>query len=341
MLVAQGVAASEIFTGRKYPEGTVEKIYAKLLAKRENIVLVGMPACGKSTIGAALAAELGRELYDLDAEIIKDKGMPISEIFEREGEAGFRDTETRVLREKLSPLTSAVIATGGGAVLRDENLHLLRRNGRLIFLDRPLCQLLPTEDRPLASSAEQIRALYSARINRYRACADEIIMTDGVVEHAVNSILKKEKNKMKILVLNGPNLNMLGIREPDIYGRETYDDLCAKVNAYAAEKGIEVENFQSNHEGALIDKIHEAYFAKVDGIVINAGAYTHTSIALRDALNSVLIPAVEVHISKVHEREYFRRVSYIRDCCFMLINGKGTDGYLQAIDALIEKCENK
>ena len=341
MLVAQGVAASEIFTGRKYPPEMLEKIYEQLLAKRENIVLVGMPACGKSTIGAALAAALGRELYDLDAEIIADAGMPISDIFAREGEAGFRDTETRVLREKVAPLTGAVVATGGGAVLRDENLHLLRRNGRLIFLDRPLDQLLPTEDRPLASSADKIRALYSARIHRYRACADEIIRTDGVVEHAVDAILKKEKNKMKILVLNGPNLNMLGIREPDIYGRETYDDLCAKINAYAAEKGIEVENFQSNHEGALIDKIQEAYFAKVDGIVINAGAYTHTSIALRDALNSVLIPAVEVHISKVHEREYFRRVSYIRDACFMLINGKGTDGYLQAIDALIEKCENK
>ena len=266
------------------------------------------------------------------------KKHQVSEIFAREGEAGFRDTETRVLRERVSPLTSAVIATGGGAVLRDENLHLLRRNGRLIFLDRPLEQLLPTDDRPLASSEEKIRALHAARINRYRACADEIIRTDGVVSHAVDTILKKEKTKMKILVLNGPNLNMLGIREPDIYGRETYDDLCAKINAYAAEKGIEVENYQSNHEGALVDKIQEAYFAKVDGIIINAGAYTHTSIALRDALNSVLIPAVEVHISKVHEREYFRRVSYIRDSCFMLINGKGTDGYLQAIDALIEKC---
>ncbi len=338
MLVAQGVAASEIFTGRKYPAETLDGIYAKILARRENIVLVGMPACGKSTIGASLAAELGRELYDLDAEIIADRGMPISDIFAKEGEAGFRDTETRVLRRRVSPLTGAVIATGGGAILRDENLRLLRRNGRLIFLDRPLEQLLPTEDRPLASSAEKIRALYAARINRYRACADEIIRTDGVVSHAVDAILKKEKNNMKILVLNGPNLNMLGIREPDIYGRETYDDLCAKINAYAAEKGIEVENYQSNHEGALVDKIQEAYFAKVDGIVINAGAYTHTSIALRDALNSVLIPAVEVHISKVHEREYFRRVSYIRDSCFMLINGKGTDGYLQAIDALIEKC---
>lgn len=139
---------------------------------------------------------------------------------------------------------------------------------------------------------------------------------------------------MKILVINGPNLNMLGIREPGHYGRETYADLVKKIEDYCNKENIECECYQSNHEGCLVDKIQEAY-GKVDGIVINPGAYTHTSIALLDAVKSVLIPTVEVHISKVEEREDFRQVSYIRLACVKTITGQGTDGYLQAIDFLV------
>ena len=142
---------------------------------------------------------------------------------------------------------------------------------------------------------------------------------------------------MKILIINGPNLNMLGIREPDHYGRETYADLCKKIEAHCIARGVEFEIYQSNHEGALVDKIQEAYFNAVDGIVINPGAYTHTSIALLDAVKSVSIPTVEVHISKVEEREDFRQVSYIRAACVKTITGKGTDGYLMAIDSLLER----
>ena len=142
---------------------------------------------------------------------------------------------------------------------------------------------------------------------------------------------------MKILIINGPNLNMLGIREPAHYGRETYDDLSDKIEKHCKEKNIECEIYQSNHEGALVDKIQEAYFTGVDGIVINPGAYTHTSIALLDAVKSVSIPTVEVHISKVEEREDFRQVSYIRLACVKTITGHGTDGYLEAIDVLLEK----
>lgn len=138
---------------------------------------------------------------------------------------------------------------------------------------------------------------------------------------------------MKILVLNGPNINMLGVREPEIYGRETYYDLEEKVKKHGEETGVEVEMFQSNYEGALVDTIQEAY-GNTDGIVINAGAYTHTSIALLDALKSVQIPAVEVHISNVKEREEFRQISYIRSYCEKTISGHGTDGYLEAIDYL-------
>lgn len=141
---------------------------------------------------------------------------------------------------------------------------------------------------------------------------------------------------MKILVINGPNLNMLGIREPDIYGKSTYKDLCEMLKAHAEKRGIELEVFQSNHEGAIVDKIQSAY-DNTDGIVINPAAYTHTSVALLDALKAVAIPAVEVHISDVSKREDFRAVSYVREYCEKTISGKGFNGYIEAIDYLAEK----
>ena len=140
---------------------------------------------------------------------------------------------------------------------------------------------------------------------------------------------------MKLLVINGPNLNMLGIREPDHYGRETYADLLAKIQKHCQNKGVEVSFYQSNHEGDLVDEIQKAY-GIMDGIVINPGAYTHTSIAILDAVKSVGIPTVEVHISKVEEREDFRQISYVRLACVKTIIGHGTDGYLDAVDYLNE-----
>ena len=140
---------------------------------------------------------------------------------------------------------------------------------------------------------------------------------------------------MKILVINGPNLNMLGIREPDIYGKNTYADLCELITDYADKKGVEVKLFQSNHEGALVDEIQAAY-GNFDGIVINPAAYTHTSVAILDAVKSVGLPTVEVHISAVETREDFRQVSFVRKACIKTITGLGFDGYLRAIDTLIE-----
>ena len=140
---------------------------------------------------------------------------------------------------------------------------------------------------------------------------------------------------MKILVVNGPNLNMLGIREPEHYGKETYSDLCQKIQNYCMDKNIEVKLYQSNHEGDLVDEIQKAY-GVMDGIVINPGAYTHTSIAILDAVKSVNIPTVEVHISKVEDREEFRQISYVRLACVKTITGHGTDGYIEAIDYLTE-----
>ena len=140
---------------------------------------------------------------------------------------------------------------------------------------------------------------------------------------------------MKILVINGPNINMLGIREPEHYGKERYSDLVSKIQKHCDMKNVDVKIFQSNHEGDLVDEIQKAY-GNADGIVINPGAYTHTSIAILDAVKSVNIPTVEVHISKVEEREDFRQISFIRLACVKTITGHGTDGYLKAIDYLTE-----
>lgn len=141
---------------------------------------------------------------------------------------------------------------------------------------------------------------------------------------------------MKIYVINGPNLNMLGIREPDKYGKQSYDELIRLIEDHCKMAGIEVKCYQSNHEGDLVDKIQEAYYKNIDGIVINPGAYTHTSIALLDAIKSVNIPTVEVHISDLSAREDFRQISYIRAACVKTISGHGLKGYIEAIDFLSE-----
>ena len=139
---------------------------------------------------------------------------------------------------------------------------------------------------------------------------------------------------MRILVINGPNMNMLGIRQPEIYGHETYEDLCTMLRQEAERLGVEIRFFQSNHEGALVDAIQQAYFDHVDGIIINPAAYTHTSVALLDAVKAVGIPTVEVHVSDPDSREEFRHVSYIRAACIATIKGHGLPGYLEALQLL-------
>ena len=142
---------------------------------------------------------------------------------------------------------------------------------------------------------------------------------------------------MKILVINGPNMNMLGIRQPEIYGSATYEDLKAMIQEEADRLGVEVRFFQSNHEGALVDAIQQAYLDKIDGIIINPAAYTHTSVALLDAVKAVSIPTVEVHISDPEKREEFRHVSYIREACAASIRGHGVQGYLEGLKLLAER----
>ncbi len=144
---------------------------------------------------------------------------------------------------------------------------------------------------------------------------------------------------MKLLIINGPNLNMLGIREPAIYGAENYETLCRRILDFAAANHVEAELYQSNHEGDLVDKIQAAYFDGTDGIVINPGAYTHTSVALLDAVKAVGLPTVEVHISDVSAREDFRQVSYIRAACAATISGHGLAGYTEAMQLLLERAK--
>ena len=139
---------------------------------------------------------------------------------------------------------------------------------------------------------------------------------------------------MKFLILNGPNINFLGIREPDVYGNSTYEDLKRTITDYAVTKGVEVTFYQSNHEGDIVDAIQNAYYDKLDGIVFNPAAYTHTSIAILDAVKAISIPTVEVHLSDVNSRDEFRRVSYVREACIDTVCGLGFGSYTKAIDLL-------
>ena len=187
MLVAQAVRASEIFLDIKYPEGTTEDIYQKVLKSKENIVLIGMPASGKSTVGGLLSELLGRELFDTDDMIVESEGTPITEIFRSNGEAHFRDLESGAVSE-ASRATCRIIATGGGAVLRSKNVDRLRQNGRLFFLDRAPELLIPTESRPLASDRDAIMKRYSERYPIYCASADEIIECNDTAERIAKKI---------------------------------------------------------------------------------------------------------------------------------------------------------
>lgn len=146
---------------------------------------------------------------------------------------------------------------------------------------------------------------------------------------------------MKLMIINGPNLNMLGIREKNIYGVVLYDKLVELIYSWCKEKNVECEIYQSNHEGDLVDKIQEAYFGNYEGIIINPGAYTHTSIAILDALKATNLPTIEVHISDINNREEFRKKSYIRDYCFESIIGQGIEGYHIAINEMVKKIKEK
>ncbi len=187
MLVAQAVYAAEKFVDQSVPEQKILQVYREMMAQKENIVLIGMPGCGKSTVGKALAEELGAEFIDTDEEIIKQDGREISQIFAQEGEKTFRDLEGLVIA-RVAARQHAVIATGGGAILRKENMLSLRQNGRIYFIDRPLAELEATPDRPLSSNRQDLQRRFEQRYAIYLASCDRHIPSDSVAEHVVKAI---------------------------------------------------------------------------------------------------------------------------------------------------------
>ncbi len=301
----------------------------------KNIVLIGMMGSGKTTCGQLLAEQLGRVFVDCDQVIEGFARRSIPEIFETDGEEAFRDLESMVIKE-LSKQEGLVIATGGGAVLRQANVSALRDNGILLFLNRPAEEIFDSvamDGRPLAQEGrEAFLATFRLRLPTYRTAADAMIFDFSSPEATVAEMMDKLNSiGKKFLVINGPNLNLLGKREPGIYGDQSYDALCAKIQDYARAHRAEAHCFQSNHEGAIIDKIQEADGA-YDAIIINPGAYTHYSYAILDALKAVSVPAYEVHLSDITAREPFRAVSVTAPACVGQIYGQGFDGYLRAMD---------
>ncbi len=305
----------------------------------KNIILIGMMGCGKTTVGQLLAQRLDRPFVDCDALIEGFAGRSVSDIFASDGEDGFRELESQVLRE-LSRQEGLVIATGGGAVLRQANVAALRENGVIVFLSRPAGDIYDSVSltgRPLAQNGrEAFLSVFAQRLPAYRTAADVTAFDFSSPEATADEVLSKLKAlPMKFLVINGPNLNLLGKREPGIYGDQTYEALCKLIQDYAAAHNASAVCFQSNHEGAIIDKI-QAADGVYDAIIINPGAYTHYSYAILDALKAISVPAYEVHISHIDQREPFRAVSVTAPACVGQLYGHGFQGYLMAMDYFLE-----
>lgn len=318
--------------------------------KKKNIVLIGFMGSGKSSIGIRLSYRMRRSVEDTDKLIERRMGKKISEIFETEGEGFFRELETSTLKELIDKLQYHIVSVGGGTPVREENRKLLRELGTVFYLkaspESIYQRVKHDKSRPLLqceNPLERIRSLMKAREEAYESCADIILDTDNMtIEEILDAIERnksgrKKERKMKLLVINGPNLNFLGIREKSIYGVQDYNYLLDMIAGKAKESGHEIIVFQSNHEGAIIDRIQEAYFDGTEGIVINPGAYTHYSYAIRDALASITVPKVEIHISDITQREEFRKISVTAPVCDKQIYGQGLDGYLQAIDFIVNK----
>ena len=310
-----------------------------------NIVLIGFMGSGKTTVGIRLSYIMKQAIEDTDKMIEKREGKTISAIFAEEGEAAFREKETALLKELTGTFHHKILSVGGGTPLREENRKLLKQIGTVVYLRiRPetVYERLKEDDtRPLLrceDPLERITGLLNQRKDIYEAAADIVVDVDGLdMEEVVSGILteyrKQERTRrMKLLVINGPNLNFLGIREKSVYGTQDYQYLLKMIADKGEKDGHDITVFQSNHEGAIIDRIQEAYFDGTQGIVINPGAYTHYSYAIRDALASITVPKVEIHISDITQREDFRKISVTAPVCDKQIYGQGLDGYLMAID---------
>lgn len=328
------------------------------MRKNNNIVLIGFMGSGKTTVGIRLSYRMRRVIEDTDKLIEKKEGKTIREIFAKEGEAYFRQAETAMLQELGGKLRNHILSVGGGTPVREENRELLKKLGTVVYFrvkpETVYKRLRNDTSRPLLqceNPLEKIEELLAARKEAYESSADIIIDVDEltmneVAERVMQELkakkeikkeIKKEVKPVKLLVINGPNLNFLGIRDRNIYGAQDYHYLMDLIQKKAKETGCRIDCFQSNYEGAIIDRIQAAYFDGTQGIVINPGAYTHYSYAIHDALETIKVPKVEIHISNIHEREEFRKISVTAPACDKQIYGQGLDGYLQAIDFILNK----
>lgn len=314
--------------------------------RRQRLVLIGFMGSGKTSAGLKLSYKLRIPVEDTDKLIERREGCTVSELFAQKGEEYFRRRETELLEELSKKSAPKIYSAGGGTPVREENRRLLRRMGTVIYLRvRPETvyeRLKDDRTRPLLqceNPLERIRELMEARREAYESCADVTVDVDGGDIDEIIEKIAEGLNRMKLLVINGPNLNFLGIREKSVYGTQDYQYLLDLLQRKAEETDCVITTFQSNHEGAIIDRIQEAYFDGTEGIVINPGAYTHYSYAIRDALASITVPKVEIHISDITKREEFRRVSVTAPVCDRQIYGQGLDGYLQAIDYIRGKIE--
>ncbi len=316
--------------------------------KRETIILIGFMGSGKTSVGLRLSYKLRRPVEDTDKLIERREGCTVGEIFAEKGEEYFREKETELLQELVDKKRQGIFSTGGGTSLRPWNQALLKRLGTVVYLRvRPETvyeRLKWDNTRPLLACSdplERIKTLLESRREAYASCADITVDVDDKGIDEIQEIIVKEINKMKFLVINGPNINFLGIREKSVYGTQDYQYLLDMIQKKAEETGNEITVFQSNHEGAIIDRIQEAYFDGTEGIVINPGAFTHYSYAIRDALASITVPKVEIHISDITQREEFRKVSVTAEVCDKQIYGQGLNGYLQAVNYLIQKIKKQ
>ncbi len=312
--------------------------------RRKNIILTGFMGSGKTSVGLRLSYRLRMPVEDTDKLIERRAGCSVAEIFAEKGEDWFRERETELLRELPDRKQGRIYSLGGGTPVRPGNRELLRQLGKVVYLRvRPetVYERLKGDDtRPLLQCTDplgRIRQLMESRREAYESAAHLVLDTDDMSVDEITEKIAEEIYRMKLLVINGPNLNFLGIREKSVYGAEDYQYLLDLIRKKAEETGNDITVFQSNHEGAIIDRIQEAYFDGTEGIVINPGAYTHYSYAIRDALASITVPKVEIHISDITKREDFRKVSVTAPVCDRQIYGQGLDGYLQAIDFILNR----
>ncbi|MBR1737051.1 MAG: type II 3-dehydroquinate dehydratase [Firmicutes bacterium] len=307
----------------------------------KNIVLIGFMGCGKTSVGKKIAEIMGIDFIDTDEKIVMETGMSINDIFRKYGEDYFRNLENKLCEQIAESKEPLVIATGGGIIKNSDNAQILKENGKFIYLsadaDKIYQNIGDDETRPLLMGGNKrliIERLLEERLPMYYEYADIIFDTNEKnVEECAKEIVEMLAKKT-IRLVNGPNLNFTGIREKGIYGSRTLSDIEDTVTEKAEELDFEIECFQSNYEGEIIDYLQKCYFDGVDGVILNPGAYTHYSYAVRDAIASVSIPVVEVHMSNIHKREEFRHTSVTAPMCAGQICGFGEYGYIMALYAL-------